>query len=483
MLLAGKSTRARARSLTVICFIGLAAVLVPADSAHAAPSGSGTEVRVEEVTVTGHGGITLNGAVFTPTAEGPPWPGAVIVHDAGPRGWQEYRRIAEDLARAGTATLVYDKRTAGYSMLERDFGVLAEDAVAGVSLLRSRPGVDPARVGLVGFSEGGWVAPLAASQSSDVAYLVTVGASGVSPARAQAWSYQRWLDHAGVTGSLCRAVSTIGIRLFVDAGAFPEAHHDPVPILLDVDQPVLAVWGVLDRQVPPIESAAIFRDALAAGGNNSTTIRLLEGAEHSMFRTDDGGFTAREEYVDGYPGLLTSWIAGLQDGPPASRADTLPVPSQPSTVLAPVQGWESLPVQLAVMAMVVLLLVVPPLVNAIRRPHTVGRRRRPPTVGRGPALLLTTSALVVMLGLVAYLGFLASNGAEVVGPVVAGRPVVWLVLQLLALVAVVSAVAIAVGWYWSRSADRNRRWAHTGTLALAGTLFTAWAGYWGLLLP
>lgn len=62
------------------------------------------------------------------------------------------------VAPAGIVAIVYDKRTAGYSLTNRSFPALADDAVAAADVLRSWPGVDPDRVRLLGRSEGGWVA-------------------------------------------------------------------------------------------------------------------------------------------------------------------------------------------------------------------------------------------------------------------------------------------------------------------------------------
>ena len=81
-----------------------------------------------------------------------------MLQGAGNRGRQELRAEAEAFARRGVVTLIYDKRTVGYSLLHRDYAVLAEDALAGLRLLRARADVDPASVGLWAQSEGAYVA-------------------------------------------------------------------------------------------------------------------------------------------------------------------------------------------------------------------------------------------------------------------------------------------------------------------------------------
>ncbi|WP_405135155.1 alpha/beta hydrolase family protein [Nocardia sp. NBC_01388] len=140
-------------------------------------------------------------------------------------------------------TLVFDKRTIGYSTIHRDFSLLADDALAGVALLRARTDVDPAAVGLWGFSEGGWVAPLAAARSPEIAFVVTIGGSGRTPLRTQTWSLRNRLAHQGITGSLPATVAGPGAQFINGTGLFPEANFDPAPVLARVRAPVLALWA------------------------------------------------------------------------------------------------------------------------------------------------------------------------------------------------------------------------------------------------
>ena len=81
--------------------------------------------------------------------------------------------------RSGDLTLVYDKRAAGCTQTHRGYSQLADDALAAAALLRTRPEVDPAKVGLRGISEGGWVVPMAAARSPELAFIVVVGADGI----------------------------------------------------------------------------------------------------------------------------------------------------------------------------------------------------------------------------------------------------------------------------------------------------------------
>src|SRR3954454_11107902 len=208
------------RNLLLAIFLALALFSLTPGAASAAPAG----LTEQEVSFT-NGEVTLHGTVLAPAGAGQRnRPGMVIVHGSGRNQREGYREEAESFARAGIVTLIYDKR-AGYSKTNRDYSALADDALAAVQTLRARSDVDPARVGMWGVSEGGWVAPLAASRSSEVGFLVTVGGPGTAPAQQQSWNLANRFADAGVSGSLANTVTDTGMRVFVGAGLFPEAYY------------------------------------------------------------------------------------------------------------------------------------------------------------------------------------------------------------------------------------------------------------------
>ena len=93
-----------------------------------------------------------------------PAPGVVLVHGAGHGSRESLIEMGRALASAGLAVIIYDKRRTGYSVLARDYAVLAQDAIRAADVLATAPGVDPDRIG-IGFSEGGSVAPTARRRS------------------------------------------------------------------------------------------------------------------------------------------------------------------------------------------------------------------------------------------------------------------------------------------------------------------------------
>ena len=129
------------------------------------------------------GAVTLAGALELPSGDGP-HPAIAIVHGSGRASRHTFEGAARLYASLGFATLTYDKRGVGQSSGQyRDvnagnsievFDVLADDAVAVVEFLKTHPKVRTDKIGLLGPSQAGWIIPLAASRSSDIAFIVCV---------------------------------------------------------------------------------------------------------------------------------------------------------------------------------------------------------------------------------------------------------------------------------------------------------------------
>jgi uncharacterized protein len=455
------------------------AALVLGIAGFAAPVDGAPATSERDVTFTGAGGVRLHGSVLAPArpATGRR-PGLVLVggasdaaHDPA-RSRDDLLPEARSYAARGLDVLIYDKRTVGYSLLHRDYGVLATDALAALALLRGQDGVDPARVGLWGVSEGAWVASIAAARSPAVAFVVTVGAVGLTPARQTAWANDGFLRHAGVSGSLLGASRT-ALRLAVRAGLFPEADYDPLPAWRQVHQPVLLLWGTEDRQAAPAQSAALIGATLRAAGNTRWSARFLP-ADHNLHAPSADGFGRDTAPTAATADLITSWVLDPTHAAPTAGSATPPHQLTTAPPLTPLNPW---PWLITTLALLLALLTYPALAITRRLTHVRSAVRGV----RGPARLLVGTGLASVVGGAEYLLFVLVTGANVVGPVVAGRPVPWLVLQLLALVAVLAAVGTAVAWWRHRSAVTDR--VRLGVLLAAGALFAAWAFAAGLLVP
>ncbi|MFI9589400.1 alpha/beta hydrolase family protein [Nonomuraea sp. NPDC052265] len=462
------------------------------------------DLAVHDVTFRGGGGLELRGSVISPSGAASRAttgrngdgtggrPGIVLVHGAG-TGTPREKLLGEAVAfaRQGLSVLVYDKRSEGYSLFRRSYARLAEDALGAVATLRKEPGVDPGKVGIWGLSEGGWVAPLAASKSKEIAFVVVVGANALLPLRQQTWAVAAGLRKAGVGGSLVEHAEPKLYRVIADGGMFPEPYYDPEPVLAGVRQPVLAIWGVHDLLTPPRETPPLFRAALEKGGNRRYTFRFFAGADHAAHLTPDGGITRSPELAPGYAELVGSWAAKATSGqaPVAEVSGPAPVQASDSIGVPPPAWWESAFAQSVVLALFLVGFAGYPVVAVVRRIRRRGAAHGTPgeghlAPGRGlvAARVVSAGGLAAALGGFAYLFYLMSTGGKLAapGPMLLGRPLVWLALQAVAVATVVATALAARRWRQERATGERVR---LGLLVAAGVVFVPWAFYWGLLLP
>ncbi|GAA4012589.1 alpha/beta hydrolase [Allokutzneria multivorans] len=407
---------------------------------------------------------TLNGTVVAPTGAGDR-PGVVIVAGAGHTRRDSYRPEAEALARAGIAALIYDKRP-GYSRATATINDLADDALAAAAALRGFSRVN--RVGLWGHSQGGWVVPLAASKSPEVAFVITVGASAMDAARTQLWSNRTYLSHAGVSERVAKPIGANLSRMLMGVGLFGDTAYDPVATLAKLRQPLLGVFADNDRSTAPGESLAAFREALERGGNKHYSLRVVSEANHNLRRSEDGfGQLPRTaEFAPGYVELMASWITGgttaapSADSPPAQA-----IRSEPVTLLA---WYESPWLHVGAVVLMLLVFLAYPIIALVRR---LRGRRAPAPVG-WPARFLAAGGIVTVLGSLVFLFSIVQTGATGVQSSVLGRPLPWLLLQIAAVGVLIATVFVVV---------RRRAELREMMLIAGAVVFVPWAAYWGLL--
>jgi hypothetical protein len=200
--------------------------------------------------------------------------------------------------------LAYDKRGVGSSTGEyasigpansvRMFDLLAADALAGVAALRARRDVDASRIGLVGFSQGGWIAPLAASRSPHVAFVVTISGPAVSVGEEIAYSRLAGEDPGSERGL---SDEEIDRRL----GGFNGPHgYDPITALRSMSAPSLWILGERDRSIPLQKTVAVLTD-LATTGRKPITTHVFPGSNHGLRHVVTG------EQPD-YWRVIASWL-------------------------------------------------------------------------------------------------------------------------------------------------------------------------------
>jgi dienelactone hydrolase len=468
-----------------LCLLASPAAAAADAAADAAPSpGVPPDLSATEVSFPGGGGLTMHGTVLSAAAPKTARPGIVLVGGAG-TGTPRTKLMGEavEFARRGMAVLIYDKRSVGYSLFKRSYSQLADDALGAVAALRSQPRVDPAKVGIWGLSEGGWVAPLAASRSRDIAFVVLVGANGLAPLRQQTWAVAAGLRKAGVSGSLVDRAELNMYRTIADGGLFPEPYYDPEPVIAAVRQPVLAIWGTDDLLTPPKESPPVFARELAKGGNSHYEFRFFPDADHAAHQTPDGGVTRLPGLAPGYADLVGSWVGDVTSGRLPSGRTVGPAPTQASLTVPvdPPAWWGSASIQVAALIMLVVAFAAYPLVALARRLR--GRSRAP--VATRAARVVSAGGLVAVLGTFSYLFYLVMTGGKLAatGPVVAGRPLIWLALQAAAAATAVATVLTALAWRRARGTGSRGERVRIGLLLAGGAVLIPWALYWGLLLP
>lgn len=134
--------------------------------------------------------ITLAGTLTVPNDAGR-YPAVLLIAGSGQHdrdenvaGHRPFLVLADYLTRHGIAVLRVDKRGEGHSGGDGATAAtteeLAGDTLAGVAYLKTRAEVNPRQIGLIGHSEGGLIAPIVATRSKDVAFIVLLAGPGVT---------------------------------------------------------------------------------------------------------------------------------------------------------------------------------------------------------------------------------------------------------------------------------------------------------------
>ncbi|RMG53550.1 MAG: alpha/beta fold hydrolase [Acidobacteria bacterium] len=291
-------------------------------------------------------GVKLAGTLTLPRSPGP-FPAVLLITGSGPQdrnetvaGHRPFLVLADYLTRRGIAVLRVDDRGVGGSTgsvtdaTSQDF---AEDVLAGVAYLKRRPEIDPEQIGLIGHSEGGLIAPLAAIRSSDIAFIILMSAPGLPGEDILLLQAAAIAKASGASDDVIAINRAIQKRIFdmvkrseadrlteerlrEDVMAFiaqlPEEQkniarrftatlnrqikmvltpwfrffltYDPRPTLKKVTCPVLVISGERDLQVPPRENLPAIVEALEGGGNSDYQVVKLPGLNHLLQRCQTG---------------------------------------------------------------------------------------------------------------------------------------------------------------------------------------------------
>jgi pimeloyl-ACP methyl ester carboxylesterase len=317
--------------------------------------------------------VTLAGTLTLPRTSGR-HPAVVLLHGSGPLnrdqeifGMKTFWIIADHLTRKGVAVLRYDSRGVGGSggaPFQFTLQDVAGDALAAIRYLKTRNDINPASIGLCGLSQGAIVAPIAASGSEDVAFIICLAGIGVpggqahidqmiSIARANGASKQqiaelvenlkriisivrRQADEAEIRPLITTmlknqwaSLSQKGEKQTQD-GQAEDAHiqcvlslykspwfrffidYDPEPALKHVMCPALFLFGELDTQVPLEVNRTAIGDVLKKSGNKDYTLKTIPKANH-VFQIANTGSPSEysnleKKFAPGFLEFISDWL-------------------------------------------------------------------------------------------------------------------------------------------------------------------------------
>jgi len=207
--------------------------------------------------------LALAGLLFVPDNDGP-FPAAVVIHGSGTsrrdNGW--YLTLTKHLQDNGIVVLLPDKR--GSEKSEGDwttssFEDLATDTRAAIQYLRAQQSVPLSGIGVIGMSQGGWIAPLVASQEDDLAFLVSIVGSVVTPREQLLYEENYNLRQLGFLPGISNVLAYVGsanVRYLAQPQLYDLiVDYDPLPYWRDISIDSLVLFGADDTNVPSTESA------------------------------------------------------------------------------------------------------------------------------------------------------------------------------------------------------------------------------------
>ncbi len=281
---------------------------------------------------------SLAGTLTLPPGQGP-FPAAILLAGSGPNdrdeslaGHRPFLVLADHLTRKGIAVLRFDKRGIGKSTGDYANATMEDytaDAEAAFAYLKTRKEIDAKKIGLIGHSEGGMIAPLIAAHSGDVAWIVLLAGPGLNGEDTLLLQSELILKTGGVGDAQIAVAREFNkqahalVRQEKDSAALqsklndlvkssamsaslpPEAlqsqvqlmaapwfrfflDYDPIPALQKTLCPVLALNGEKDLQVSPKENLAKIQKALQDGGNKDFQTIELPGLNHLLQHSPTG---------------------------------------------------------------------------------------------------------------------------------------------------------------------------------------------------
>ncbi len=331
--------------------------------------------KVEEVVFSNiDAEISLAGTITSPKSEGTT-PAVLLLSGSGAQdrneavfGHRPFLVLADCLTRRGIAVLRLDDRGVGGSTGDFDKATAEDftaDAMVGLAYLKSRKDIDQEQIGLIGHSEGGIIASMAAARSPDIAFIVLIASPGMAIKDLEHFGHAKTLEARGASEDLIAKGRTMQESLFavIDQeknskavkdkftsiiskffiglseeekrifeiseenleayihNKFKRLHSpwfrfylpfDPATVLQTVKCPILAINGEKDVQVTSKENLQAIKWALEAGGNKNYTVKELPNLNHLLQTAETGSIseygTIEETISPSALQIISDWI-------------------------------------------------------------------------------------------------------------------------------------------------------------------------------
>lgn len=282
-------------------------------------------IRAEEVSFQ-NAGIAFHGTLLLPANVRR---SALVVLAVGSEDSDRYSLgpIPYVLANRGIAVLMYDKRGTGKtkgSWEDASVEDLAGDLATAIREMGRRRDIDPKRIGILGFSEGGWVAPLTSTRVP-VDFIIAISGGGTTKGRSFTYKNRRRAEEAGLRDAALDSVvrtSTETITKSIQrakagggSGFDRRVAYDPRDDWARFKGPVLSIGGEFDVLEDSREAADSLRAFLQRAGNHDVTIHVLPRAHHFPFigRTglpsEWGTFNGFTRLAPGFWEIMLLWLS------------------------------------------------------------------------------------------------------------------------------------------------------------------------------
>ena len=318
-----------AQGLRIVVIEGAAAASISLGKPdYSAPAGA--PYTAEEVVVYAAAGHSLAGTLTRPSGVAGRVPAVITITGSGSQDRDEFipfaggvrifRQVADTLGRRGIAVLRLDDRGVGGSGGDIDgtSADFADDIRAAVAFLRARSDIDPARIALVGHSEGGAIAPMVAATDPKLAAIVLMAGPAYSGRRIIDYQLDNLVRGNGSIPASAKDSLIAAQRAQFDTtiGKVPWMQffleYDPLPTARKVNQPVLILQGATDQQIRP-EEARLLERTLREAGNSRVTTTIFAERNHLFLHDPVGhpsGYTSLTDPRLGAEvlGALADWL-------------------------------------------------------------------------------------------------------------------------------------------------------------------------------